>query len=125
MNPAKLLNFTHSLYLVTGNANNPMTITCDRVQQRNGSFLWKVMKGGSSLSKEGYFGHEPLPSSRDEDYLSEHRFETLTEACRAFNAFLTTQSDPSHAFYIQGYQWDLEPWKREFNLFLKELEITL
>lgn len=125
MNANKILNHIYSLYFVGRDIQHPEIITCDRVHQKDGSFLWKVMKSGSCLSSEGYFGYEPLPSSRNQEYLDSHRFKTLEEACRAFKFFLEVQSNPEHKFYVKGYQQHLPRWKEEFNNFLADLEINL
>jgi hypothetical protein len=58
-----------------------------RFDDKGKPVLWAVRRsGGSALSKiTGEFDYEPLPSNRDEEYLQEHRFDTLAEAKQSFS----------------------------------------
>lgn len=40
-----------------------------------GHELWAVLMRSWCLSKSGEWDHEPLPSSREDDWLAEHRFD--------------------------------------------------
>ena len=53
--------------------------------QRDGSTLWAVRhQDGSVLAKDGQWWPEPLPSSRDADFLVRFRFATPNEARDAY-----------------------------------------
>lgn len=67
-------------------AGNSTTIEACR--QHDGSRLWAVRCMGSVLSKDGDFEDEPLPSSRDADFLRRCRFATPLEARDALMAYL-------------------------------------
>jgi len=43
-----------------------------------GDGLWAVCHGGFCLSRDGEWDYEPLPSSREDDWLAAHRFEVQT-----------------------------------------------
>ena len=43
-----------------------------------GHDLWAVLKRSRCLSKSGEWEHEPQPSSREDDWLAEHRFDLDT-----------------------------------------------
>lgn len=56
-----------------------------RAEQRDGSVKWKITEGRSSvMNKDGDFLVEPIPSSRDQNYLNMTRFEIKEEALRAY-----------------------------------------
>lgn len=64
---------------------------CDRIwierrEQRDGPALWAVSNGGSCLAKDGEWEYEPLPSSRDDDFLKRCRFATFEEAVERADA---------------------------------------
>jgi hypothetical protein len=54
----------------------------DRCGQIKGDDLFAVRMHGRCLNKEGKWEYEPIPSSRDEDFLSRCRFETFEAATR-------------------------------------------
>lgn len=54
--------------------------------QENGEILWAVRNGFEVLSKTSGWAYEPLPSSRDEPWLAEHRFDSLAIAVMAARA---------------------------------------
>lgn len=45
---------------------------------RTGADSWAVMQGGNVLNNEGEFEYQPMPSSRDEDFLARTRFDFKT-----------------------------------------------
>jgi hypothetical protein len=51
-----------------------MTIT---VEYR-GRGLWAVLRHGEALGASGEWDYEPLPSSRDDDWVATHRFDLDT-----------------------------------------------
>lgn len=53
-----------------------------RMVQRDGSVKWAVYVSGMIVDRNGDWGFECLPSSRTEEYLAAHRFDTLPEAMR-------------------------------------------
>jgi hypothetical protein len=54
-------------------------ITIQRMAQIDGSHLWKIAKNGNVLNKQGEWEWEPMPSSRDDDFLARCRYATLDE----------------------------------------------
>jgi len=44
---------------------------------------WAVRRNSSCLAKDGEWEHEPIPSSRDDDFYARCRFDSLTEALAA------------------------------------------
>ena len=48
-----------------------------------GHGLWAVLKRRECLSKSDEWDYEPLPSSREDDWLAEHRFDLDTALERA------------------------------------------
>jgi hypothetical protein len=54
----------------------------EEVLQMNGSSLWAVRRDGRCLNNRGEWEYEPLPSSRDDDFIKRCRFPT-PEAARA------------------------------------------
>ena len=55
-------------------------ITIVRVSQPKGDPKYKVMKFGQGLSIYGDWDHEPMPSSRDQTYYDNHRFDQFSRA---------------------------------------------
>jgi hypothetical protein len=66
-----------------GNALLVRGVTVERCQQRDGSDLWAVRSGPNCLDKDGDWVYEPLPSSRDDEWLAMHRWAMLTDAMSA------------------------------------------
>ena len=60
-------------------------ISIDRCGQIEGPDKWAVRNGGSCLNNEGEWEWEPLPSSRDDDFLARCRFSTAAEAYAALS----------------------------------------
>ena len=50
------------------------------VKQKQGASLWAVRFGQNVLSKTGQWEWEPMPSNRNENFLSRCRFATAQEA---------------------------------------------
>ncbi len=50
--------------------------------------MWKVMQNGNALAKDGTWEHEPIPSSRDDEFYERCRFDTFGEAMEAARAAL-------------------------------------
>jgi hypothetical protein len=74
-------------YLVVPTTRDaPFAVTIERCAQREGDDLWAVRFKGMTLNAEGEWEYEPIPSSRDEDYIRRCRFATLSGALAAWNA---------------------------------------
>jgi hypothetical protein len=58
-------------------------VIIQRVMQIAGPDLWAVRHAGSCLGKDGEWEYEPMPSSRNADFLSRCRFESAKEAIDA------------------------------------------
>jgi hypothetical protein len=58
-------------------------IKVERVQQLEGHDLWAVRRNGDCLNKDGEWEWEPLPSSRDDEFIKRCRFASHTEAIDA------------------------------------------
>ncbi|MES1979596.1 MAG: Lar family restriction alleviation protein [Pseudomonadota bacterium] len=58
-------------------------ITVQRARQIEGPPLWAVRLNGECLNKSGEWEWEPMPSSRDDEFLARCRFATHTEAIDA------------------------------------------
>lgn len=65
-------------------------ITVQRMRQIDGTPLWSVKLGGNCLNKSGEWEWEPMPSSRDDEFLARCRFESPEAAIDA--AILSTAS---------------------------------
>jgi hypothetical protein len=65
------------------------TVQLVACRQRDGSRLWAVRDAsGSVLNKLGEWEYEPLPSSRDDEFLARCRYATPLEARDAYMAHL-------------------------------------
>lgn len=51
--------------------------------QRDGGTKWKVSRNGEVLATDGEWEYEPLPSSRDDEFLARTRYETFNAAIDA------------------------------------------
>lgn len=58
-------------------------VKVQRTRQMNGPDKWSVRLDGNCLNKRGDWEWEPMPSSRDDEFLNRCRFETLEEALDA------------------------------------------
>ena len=47
---------------------------------------WAVRRHGRCLNRDGVWGYEPIPSSRRDDWLDEHRFDLDTATALAVEA---------------------------------------
>lgn len=65
------------------NRDRPDTIRVERAVQRDGSIMWAVRLRGNVLARDLAWEYEPIPSSRDVDFLTRCRFPTLVEAWSA------------------------------------------
>jgi hypothetical protein len=54
--------------------------------QIEGPPLWAVRKNGNCMSKDGRWEYEPMPSSRDDEFLARCRFASAQEAYSAMAA---------------------------------------
>lgn len=66
-----------------GGPNGEPDIRLCRRPQMQGPDKWAVYRNGSVLSKQGHWIYEPLPSSRDDEFLRQCRFDTPEEALDA------------------------------------------
>lgn len=60
---------------------NPIKVECCR--QIEGPDKWAIRQGGNCLNKSGEWEWEPMPSSRDDDFLARCRFDAAQEAIDA------------------------------------------
>lgn len=58
-------------------------VSADWAPQMDGSVKWAVRDAGWCLGKGLEWEYEPMPSSRDDDFLARCRFDTLDEAMHA------------------------------------------
>jgi hypothetical protein len=68
-----------------------ITIDATMYDEKDGNkpVKWAIRKGGLVFSKiTGTFEYEPMPSSRDDNFFAEFRFDTPDEAARVWEAFL-------------------------------------
>lgn len=91
----KLASFATALAAVPGNGRAVVEayaipaqqrrsqIRVERARRAAGGDLWKVMRDGECLSKLGEWEWEPMPSSRDDEFLSRCRFEGVESAIQA------------------------------------------
>ena len=61
-------------------------------EQRDGSILWAVTYFGDVLNRGGEWEWEPLPSSRDDDFIARTRFCSIEDAAAALSAAYGGQS---------------------------------
>lgn len=62
-------------------------IVIEEARQLTGPSKYKIRRGEEVFSKTGSWDDEPRPSSRDEEYLKSHRFDTWEEAAKAVEKF--------------------------------------
>lgn len=71
-----------------GGAHELRNITLRRQPQRHGPDKWAIYDGQSVvLDKDGDWQHEPLPSSRTEEYLRLCRFDSAEEALAFYEQY--------------------------------------
>lgn len=56
----------------------------EEAQQMTGDSLWAVRRSGSCLNNEGQWEYEPMPSSRDDKFLSRCRWPSPESAYAAW-----------------------------------------
>jgi hypothetical protein len=70
-------------------------VRIEAAKQIDGRTLWKVRDGFSNvLGKTGEWEWEPMPSSRDDEFLSRCRFDTARQALECLQRARTTQETP-------------------------------
>ena len=61
--------------------NNVDVMRCEGHRLPKQPYMWKVLSGsGAVLGKDGEWAHEPIPSSRDDEFYETYRFDTCEEA---------------------------------------------
>lgn len=65
----------------TGDYGLPIMI--DRCRQMDGSIKYAVRQSGACLNRSGEWEYEPIPSSRDDEFLARCRFDTWEDAAKA------------------------------------------
>jgi hypothetical protein len=65
----------------TNDGASPIMI--DRCRQRDGTYKYAVRQSGAVMSNSGQWEHEPIPSSRDDDFLARCRFDYWDDAAKA------------------------------------------
>jgi hypothetical protein len=63
-----------SYLLVPPTREVPFAVTIDRCGQRFGPDLWAIRFKGMTMNHDGEWEWEPIPSSRDDEYLHRCRF---------------------------------------------------
>lgn len=58
-------------------------IHIERAKQLEGPAKWAVRRLGECLNKQGEWEYEPMPSSRDDEFLTRCRFDSAEEAFAA------------------------------------------
>jgi hypothetical protein len=75
-------------------------IHVDQVMQREGDPLWAIRSGPDlCLGKDDEWIVEPLPASRDEEYIRNYRFSSINEAT---NFVLRYESKNCPTFHIES-----------------------
>lgn len=59
----------------------------ERCSQRDGSFKWAIRRSGSCLALDGLWEFEPMPSSRDEEFLARCRYDSAEAAYATWLSF--------------------------------------
>jgi hypothetical protein len=65
-------------YKIEGN------VVIRRALQRDGTSLWKIVKDGFVLGRDGNWHYEPQPSSRTDQHIEKTRWETPYVALCAY-----------------------------------------
>jgi hypothetical protein len=65
----------------TNDGTSPVMI--ERCRQRDGSYKYAVRQAGAVMSKIGNWEHEPIPSSRDDEFFARCRFVSWADAANA------------------------------------------
>lgn len=76
-----MINLDVTEYQVEGGKPRDVDdIRLRRMMQRDGSSKWAIYEGSRCMNRDGEWEYEPLPSSRDEDFLNWCRFDSPEEA---------------------------------------------
>ena len=73
----------------------PSDFTIEMARQRDGSILWAVRRGRSCLNKDLEMEYEPMPGSRDDEFLGRCRFSTAEDAYSMWERIKSQYSDES------------------------------
>lgn len=65
----------------------PGEVRIERATQRDGRHKWAVRRAGSCLNRDSEFEYEPLPSSRDDEFLARCRFDSAESAYAAWESY--------------------------------------
>ena len=77
----RLTDLVVSVYfLVEPSPEYPLSWTLESAYQLTGPPKWAIRHGGDCLNRDGDLEYEPLPSSRDADFMRRCRFATAEEA---------------------------------------------
>lgn len=68
--------FTHPKHFIF----NVSICRCEGWKLPKQPYMWAVRRSGCVLGKDGEWAHEPIPSSRDEEFYAMYRFDTFEEA---------------------------------------------
>jgi hypothetical protein len=77
---------TATTYELAFDAERGISTELVRMRQRDGSILWAVRCLGEVLNHRGEWEHEPLPSSRDGDFMRRCRFASADLAITTHGA---------------------------------------
>lgn len=77
---------------VTGPGLHGLVVFIDERQQRNGLIFYAVVKDGWVATKNREWEREPIPSSRDEEFLMRARFDGWEEAALVAQYMAATPS---------------------------------
>ena len=72
----------------------PDGMTIEMASQRNGAVKWVVRNSVGCLNRDGEFEYEPMPSSRDDDFLARCRFDTPEEAYQVWESAERPENGP-------------------------------
>lgn len=75
-------------YFIPLNSTDPFAdeVQVQRMRQMEGPPKWAAKLNGRCLNKSGGWEWEPMPSSRDDEFLARCRFDTAAEAIAAVHA---------------------------------------
>ena len=63
-------------------------IYVDRVSRSDGTHCFAVRRGVEVMSVYGVWIYEPRPSERSDEFLQQHRFESLADAVKVLSQWL-------------------------------------
>lgn len=64
----------------------PGDVRLEEAPQRDGSSLWAVRHLGNCMNTSGEFEYEPMPSSRDDEFIARNRWPSAEAAYAAWEA---------------------------------------